>query len=168
MQSSPQLGARLVRLREIYYDLIVRPNQVEVKHPGITANDMLSLLDTFNLIQPDIGGFKCNCKEFFRDGICWKTILFKMLWYPDCTVPDKYSVVKIPARPSSRRPGVFETARAEPTFQDKDNIPSRMWHPTGAGAEAAGSDSESESFPTAPVVTSKDKPPPRQAHGNDR
>jgi hypothetical protein len=138
------LGRRLASLRAVYYDLVVTPDQIEAKHPGITANDMLSLLDTFNVIQPDVGGFKCNCKEFFRDGICSTAMLFKMLWYPDCMVPDKYSVVKIPARPSSRRPGVFAAASAEPTFQDKDDIPSRMWHPTGlAGADAAGSDSES-------------------------
>jgi hypothetical protein len=76
---------------------------------------MLSLIDSFHLLQPVRGGggtaFKCNCKEFFRDGICVDSTLFKMLWFPDHVVPGKFSAVQIPERTTSRRPGVFARER---------------------------------------------------------
>ncbi len=97
---------------------MVSPDEVATLHPSITTVDMLSLIDTFHLLQPVGGGtsLKCNCKEFFRDGICCDRSLYKVLWFPDHVVPDAYSAVQIPERNTSRRPGVFE-----PTFQDKES-----------------------------------------------
>ena len=82
--------------------------------------NMVALLEFFHLLQPVRGQvkWKCSCKDFFRDGICTHTTLFAMLWYPDCQVPDEYSAVKVPTRPSSRRPGVFATISAKPTFEE--------------------------------------------------
>ena len=56
----------------LYYDLVVDPATVIDKHTGITVTDMVALLESFHLLQPVRGEerWKCNCKEFFRDGIC--------------------------------------------------------------------------------------------------
>ncbi len=128
-------------MRRLYYDLVVDPATVVEKHSGITVTDMVALLESFNLLQPvrDQGKWKCNCKEFFRDGICTHTTLFTMLWYPNCQVPDEYSAVKIPTRPSSRRPGVFSNISAEPTF--KEMTPrDRVWAPSGMAGGIVGFD----------------------------
>ncbi len=85
-------------MRGLYYDLVVDPATVVERHAGITVTEMVALLESFHLLQPvrDEEKWKCNCKEFFRDGICVHTTLFTMMWYPDCQVPDEYSAVKIP------------------------------------------------------------------------
>ena len=125
------LRDKLAHPRNVYYDLMVTPNEAAERCPGITAADMLTGVDTFRLLQPVRGGtsWKCNCKEYFRDGICIDSVLFTMIWNPDCKVPDKYNSAKIPTRPSSRRPGVFSPVRDEPTFQDKDT-PLQVWKPS--------------------------------------
>jgi hypothetical protein len=76
-------------MKRLYYDLVVDPATVVDKHSGITITDMVALLESFHLLQPvrGEGRWKCNCKEFFRDGICTHATLFTMLWYPDCQVP---------------------------------------------------------------------------------
>ena len=127
--------------------------------------DMLSLIDTFRLLQPVRGGtsFKCNCKEFFRDGICVDSTLFKMLWFPDHVVPGKFSAVQIPDRTSSRQPGVFDKQRDEPTFQTKNKDKRQVWEPSGM----AGSDlialSDSDEDLVAPSKTRRGyTPKPRR------
>jgi hypothetical protein len=66
---------KINHMRGLYYDLVVHPATVVEKHAGITAKDMLALLESFHLLQPVRGEerWKCNCKEFFRDGICVHT-----------------------------------------------------------------------------------------------
>jgi hypothetical protein len=60
-----------------------------------------------------------------------------MLLYPDCQVPDEYSAVKVPTRPSSRCPSVFATISAEPTFEEmtpRDIV----WAPSGMAGGNGG------------------------------
>ena len=104
---------------------------MESLHPGIKVSKMLTLIDAFHLLQPvrDTIAFKCNCKDFMLCCICQHSTLFKMVWYPDETIPGEYSAVKIATRPSSRRPGVFD--KSEPAFQDKSGAPKQVWNPTG-------------------------------------
>ena len=163
------LSARLSHLSAIYYDLMASPDEIATLHPGITAVDMLSLIDTFHLLQPVRGGtsFKCNCKEFFRDGICCDSTLFKMLWFPDHVVPDKYSAVQIPDRTTSRRPGVFARERDEPTFQTKVKAKGQVWAPSGmAGCELLGL-SDSDEDEVAPPKPRQPVAPPKPQRKKD-
>ena len=161
------LSARLSFLSPIYYDLINSPNEMATLHPGLTAEDMLSLIDTFHLLQPVRGGasLKCNCKEFSRDGVCVDSTLFKMLWFPDHVVPGKFSAVQIPDRTSSRRPGVFDKQRDELTFQTKNKDKRQVWEPSGmAGSDlVALSDSDEDLAPPRHLASSKPRPtaPPK-------
>ena len=115
------------------------------------------MIDSFHLLQPvrDKIAFKCNCKDFFLCGICPHSTLFKMVWYPDETVPDEYSAVMIAHRASSRRPGVFD--KSEPTFQDKPSAQKQVWKPTGMAGISAPPllDAEGDDF----VTTQKQKKP---------
>ena len=47
--------------------------------------------------------------------------------------------MKIPPRPSSRKPGVFAPVSAEPTFQDRTPC-ARVWAPSGLAGEDVGLD----------------------------
>ena len=147
-------AAKVSLMREIYYDLVTHPTDVETLHPGITVSEMLTLIDSFHLLQPVRGeiAFKCNCKDFFLCGICPHSTLFKMVWYPDETVPDDCSVVKIAHRASTRRPGVFD--KSEPTFQDKPTAQKQVWNPTGmAGMSAPTPFDDDDDFVTTPQQT---------------
>jgi hypothetical protein len=152
-RTEEEFAAKVSYMREIYYDLVTHPTDVETKYPGITVSEMLTLIDSFHLLQPvrDKIAFKCNCKDFFRCGICPHSTLFKMVWYPDEIVPDDYSVVKIAHRASTRRAGVFD--KSEPTFQDKPTAQKQVWKPTGmAGmsAPAPFDDDDDDDFVTTP------------------
>ncbi len=80
-----------------------------------------------------------------------------MVWYPEETVPDDYSVVRIAHRASSRRPGVFD--KSEPTFQDKPTAQKQVWKPTGMAGMSAPPplDDEDDDFVTMPKQN-KSKP----------
>ncbi len=57
-----------------------------------------------------------------------------------------YSVDLIPSRHKQRRPGVFATVSAEPTFQDKESV-RRSWNPSGmAGEKNSIRDSDDDDF----------------------
>ena len=137
-KSFDALKAKIDHMSNIFYDLVVTPSEVATKHPGITVTDMVAALETFVLLQPVRGGtsWKCSCRAHFRNGICPDSTLFKMLWYPDCVVPDEFSVVQLQARSSSRKPGVFACVSDEPTFQERGAQP-KVWNPTGMAGEAA-------------------------------
>jgi hypothetical protein len=95
------LGAKLAVHREIHYDLIVTAAELEVKYTGITVKNMLAAQEmfhnnnNFHLLQPvrGDGSWKCNCKEYFRDGICSYSILVPCSGW--CGSPTAQSLIDI-------------------------------------------------------------------------
>jgi hypothetical protein len=151
---------------ERYYDLVVKPQEFAAKYPVMSATEMLSMIDDHHLLQPCAGEphFKCNCKEHFQYAmiaICPHSNLVKMLWFPDCQVPEDYSVALVPSRHKQRRPGVFDTVPGESTFQDKETV-RRSWNPSGmAGEKMSVPDSDDDDF-EEPAASKRRKK--RKAH----
>jgi hypothetical protein len=120
-------------------------------------------IEDHHLLQPCAGEphFKCNCKEHFQYAVCPHSNLVKMLWFPECQVSEDYSVALIPSRHKQRRPGVFATVSAEPTFQDKESV-RRSWNPSGmTGEKMSIPDSDDDDFEESAPSKGRKK---RKAH----
>ncbi len=61
----------------------------------------------------------------------------------------EYSAVKVPTRPSSRRPGVFATISAELTFEEMTPR-DRVWAPSGMAGRNVGFDNATDDVELPP------------------